>query len=61
MGLYWWGQMLLLAFLGCLYGSQWQAIKDAKLPMQASKYSFFKNSFFTKPDNKALIAVLLTL
>ena len=52
--------MLLLAFLECSCGKRWQAFEDAGLPMQAPRYSLLQGSLSTKPDSRALVAVLLT-
>ena len=52
--------MLLLTFLDCLCGRRWQAFKGTGLPTQAPRYFFSQDSFSTKPDSRALVAVLLT-
>ena len=53
--------MLLSASLGCLCSRRWQAFEGARLPMQALRYFLSQGSLFTKPDSRALVAVLLTL
>ena len=53
--------MLLSASLDCICGRQWQAFEGTGLPMQAPRYSPSQGSFSTRPDSKALVAVLLIL
>ena len=52
--------MSLSASLGCPCGRRWRAFEGAGLPMQAPRYSPPQGSLSTRPDSRALIAVLLT-
>ena len=54
------GTDVIVGFSGCSCDRQWQAFEGAGLPMQASRYFLSQGSLSTRPDNRVLVAVLLT-